>query len=259
MRVDPIAGFEDGSQRIVGYKATFETAASPPPHSHRRGQIAYCPDAPLRVTAGGSTFVLGRDQAAWIPGDLLHRLSATTRRTALNLYIEPAYASSLGNRPRVLGLGPLERELIRTAAEAGVPDLADAAHGRLVEVLFDRLRPTQRLHGTLAIPSDRALARLQEEWLAGSGRDIDLSECAARLAVSPRTLQRRVLAATGLTFRRWRQKVVLFAAVEPLLRGCPVKVLAADCGYASASAFVAAFRAVFGITPGELQRQQVAE
>ena len=42
-----------------------------------------------------------------------------------------------------------------------------------------------------------------------------------------------------------------------LLGGAPVKLVALDCGYTSASAFIAAFKAVFGLTPGQYVKRLV--
>jgi AraC-like DNA-binding protein/quercetin dioxygenase-like cupin family protein len=253
MQVDPVAGFEDGAARVVGVRARFEAANQPAAHRHRRGQFAYCPDAPLVVEAGERLFVLGPGEAAWIPGGLPHALSARSARTALNLYIEPGATALLGETPALFKVGGLERELVSALADGGRAEAGQPAHERLVDVLFDRLRPA-RPTGTLLLPADPALAAIQQRWLAGDDRERDLAAWADRLALSPRSLQRRIFAATGLPFRAWRQRVVLTACFDPLIRGLPVKIVAADAGYASASAFVAAFRRTFGVTPGEFCR-----
>ena len=253
MQVDPVAGFEDGTARVVGVRARFEAANQPPPHRHRRGQLAHCPDAPLTVQAGDRLFLLGPGEAIWIPGSLPHALGARSGRTALNLYVEPGSTALLGDRPALFSVGGLERELVITLAASGRAEIGRPAHERLVDVLFDRLRPT-RPAGTLRLPADPALAAMQRRWLAGEEREHELAIWAERLAISPRTLQRRILAATGMPFRAWRQRVVLTACFDPLIRGLPVKVVAADAHYASTSAFVAAFRRTFGLTPGELAR-----
>jgi AraC-like DNA-binding protein len=42
----------------------------------------------------------------------------------------------------------------------------------------------------------------------------------------------------------------MLGALERLAAGAPTKQVAADAGYATASAFIAAFRSLFGTTPG---------
>jgi AraC-like DNA-binding protein len=47
----------------------------------------------------------------------------------------------------------------------------------------------------------------------------------------------------------WRQKARLIRGAVALSGGAPVAVTAADCGYESPSAFIAAFKRQFGVTP----------
>jgi AraC-like DNA-binding protein len=47
----------------------------------------------------------------------------------------------------------------------------------------------------------------------------------------------------------WRRRALLLGAIERLAAGAPVKAAAAAAGYATPSAFVAAFRKRFGVTP----------
>src|SRR3546814_2669889 len=67
-------------------------------------------------------------------------------------------------------------------------------------------------------------------------------------------VQTCALPISGLSFRLWRRWARLLRAVDPLLLGTPIKAVAADAGYASACAFVAAFGETFGLTPGGLRR-----
>ena len=76
-----------------------------------------------------------------------------------------------------------------------------------------------------------------------------------RLGVGARTLRRRVQAETGLSYRDWRRILGLTVAAERLLAGGRVTDVAFETGYAGTSAFVAAFRAAFQVTPGESQRR----
>ena len=68
--------------------------------------------------------------------------------------------------------------------------------------------------------------------------------------MSARTLERRFLAETGLTVAGWGRQARLLQGLRGLAAGQPVKRVAQAAGYRSASAFVAAFRVVFGQTPG---------
>ena len=66
---------------------------------------------------------------------------------------------------------------------------------------------------------------------------------------SPRTLLRLFVTETGLTFSQWRAHARLQAGISSLAEGRPVASVAGQVGYATPSAFVAAFRRVTGYTP----------
>ena len=52
-----------------------------------------------------------------------------------------------------------------------------------------------------------------------------------------------------MSLGRWRRQGALLASLERLGAGASVKQAAAIAGYATPSAFIAAFRAQFGTTP----------
>jgi len=60
---------------------------------------------------------------------------------------------------------------------------------------------------------------------------------------------------TGLSFRGWRQRARLLSSLGALENGDSVTNTALACGYDSTSAFIAAFKGLFGFTPGELFKQ----
>ncbi|WP_292959489.1 helix-turn-helix domain-containing protein [Novosphingobium sp. UBA1939] len=67
--------------------------------------------------------------------------------------------------------------------------------------------------------------------------------------MTERTLQRRFLDETGLTFGQWHQQARLLFALERLARGDRIIDVAMDSGYTSQSAFTAMFRRHFGAPP----------
>ncbi|MEQ9511252.1 MAG: helix-turn-helix domain-containing protein, partial [Alloalcanivorax xenomutans] len=69
--------------------------------------------------------------------------------------------------------------------------------------------------------------------------------------LSARTLSRRFPQETGLSFQRWRQRARLLRALERLANDIPVTTVALELGYDNVSAFIAAFRDRFGVTPGK--------
>jgi len=68
---------------------------------------------------------------------------------------------------------------------------------------------------------------------------------------SSRTLARLFRAETGLSFRQWRQQERMTEAMGALTPGVSPAKAAFLAGYASQPGFGAAFRALFGMTPGQ--------
>jgi AraC-like DNA-binding protein len=66
---------------------------------------------------------------------------------------------------------------------------------------------------------------------------------------SARTLYRRFLRETGITFARWKQQARLLEAIRRLADGTPVTAVAIDLGYESPSAFSTMFRRAQGMAP----------
>jgi AraC-like DNA-binding protein len=77
---------------------------------------------------------------------------------------------------------------------------------------------------------------------------LSLSDAAARLALSPRTLQRR-LRESNTTFEELRFRATLNRAEELLLIGSDVKDVSYTLGFSSPSAFSTAFRRARGRSP----------
>ena len=80
--------------------------------------------------------------------------------------------------------------------------------------------------------------------------DRDLAAWGRLVGASSRTLARAFVAETGMTFGAWRTQVRLLASLPLLAAGMPVATVARRVGYATPSAFVAAFRRVTDTTPG---------
>jgi AraC-like DNA-binding protein len=102
------------------------------------------------------------------------------------------------------------------------------------------------------LPLPETLRRLLHEALAQ--RIVSVEDAAARLAVHPRTLNRR-LQAEGLNFRRLKA-AVQYEAARLLLRATdlPVEEIAAALGYAEVSSFSRSFAAWAGCGPAAWRR-----
>ncbi|MEV4111842.1 helix-turn-helix transcriptional regulator [Nonomuraea sp. NPDC049695] len=220
-------------------------------HRHDTHQIVYACRGVLSVTTGAGTWVAPANRAIWIPAGTVHehRAHGDTDLRLVGLTDNP-----LGlDRPAVLAVGPLLRELI-------IAYTADAHHNsrendggeraRLWAVLLDQLRraPEQPLH--LPTAQDPRLAAVCAILHRDPADSRTLAQLAARVGTSDRTLARLCRRELGMSFPQWRTQLRLHHALLLLADGVPVTAVAHRCGWASASAFIDVFRRAFGYTPG---------
>ncbi|KGS12255.1 AraC family transcriptional regulator, partial [Pseudomonas coronafaciens] len=102
------------------------------------------------------------------------------------------------------------------------------------------------------LPRHPRLLGLCNELIEEPGQLITLHDWADRLGTSEKTLMRLFQRETGLSFRGWRQRARLLSSLSALEEGASVTRTALACGYDSTSAFIAAFKGLFGYTPGDL-------
>ena len=101
----------------------------------------------------------------------------------------------------------------------------------------------------LPLPESPELAQLCERVLADLSKRSHCGRDAEDMHMSSRTLYRRFLRETGITFARWKQQARLLEAIRRLADGASVTETALDLGYESTSAFSAMFRRSLGATP----------
>jgi AraC-like DNA-binding protein len=81
----------------------------------------------------------------------------------------------------------------------------------------------------------------------------ELAVIARASGASPRTLQRLFLDETGFGFSDWRLRLRLLHAATLLGDGASVTEAGLEAGYASTSAFIAAFKKQLGRTPARMR------
>ncbi|WP_188194945.1 AraC family transcriptional regulator [Nonomuraea sp. SYSU D8015] len=220
-------------------------------HRHDTHQIVYACRGVLSVTTNAGTWVAPANRAIWVPAGTVHehRAHGDTDLRLVGLTGNPLAL----DRPAVLAVGPLLRELIiaytdDTAGGATPDDGGERA--RLLAVLLDRLRraPEQPFH--LPAPEDPRLAAVCAILHRDPADGRTLARLAAAAGTSERTLARLCRRELGMSFPQWRTQLRLHHALLLLADGVPVTAVAHRCGWASASAFIDVFRRAFGYTPG---------
>lgn len=234
------------------------------PHAHPWAQLAAAASGVLRITAGAMTYLVPAWRAVWIPPGVEHLVNAVEAADMRAIYLHRHEAgvtpsSAIGQDPvwahcRVLQMSPLLRELILQMDPHGDDEPPPAAEtlareallGALLQNELQRAAPVQL---GIELPQDRRLRRLCDAMLAEPTRHAVLADWASEAGASPRTVARLFQDELGTTFQRWRVQVLLGHATTLAARGWPMRLIAAELGYANASAFGAMVRRSVGLSP----------
>ncbi|EFL27607.1 LOW QUALITY PROTEIN: AraC family transcriptional regulator, partial [Streptomyces himastatinicus ATCC 53653] len=144
---------------------------------------------------------------------------------------------------------------VRRGLDGAHTGCCERAAGRAESVLPDLLHPLPALPIDVPQPVDERVRAVADALLADPSDRRSLASHARAVGVSRRTLTRLFVDDTGMSFDRWRVHVRLRAALSLLAEGQPVSRVAHAVGYATPSAFLAAFRRTVGTTPALPQRR----
>ena len=219
-------------------------------HDHPWGQLVYARTGVMQVMTPGAAWTVPPTRAIWLPPRRRHEIAMQGEVAMRTLYIAPERAAPLPAEAAALEVEPLLRELILHVLGVGMLDPLRPADDRLAGLLIDRIVAARPVDLYLPWPDDPRALALAERLRAAPTERTDISALATEAGASLRTLQRLFLSETGLTIEAWRQKARLVHAASLLSLGASVTNAAADCGYDSLSAFIAAFQRQFGVTPG---------
>ncbi|MEV0698818.1 helix-turn-helix transcriptional regulator [Saccharopolyspora sp. NPDC050389] len=215
-------------------------------HSHPQHQLAWTRRGVLGVAVGDVHWVLPPTLALWLPGGVVHRTGATRDAVLSSLYFEPDRCGLDWAEPTPVAVDGLLAQLI---AYLGRDDLADDARLRGEAVVLDLLRPLPTTPIDVPHPVDERVRAVADALLADPADQRSLEAHARAVGVSRRTLTRLFVHDTGMSFDRWRTHARLRAALTLLAEGQPVSRVAHAVGYATPSAFLAAFKRTVGTSP----------
>jgi AraC-like DNA-binding protein len=214
--------------------------------------LIYAGSGVMRVRAAGKLWIVPPARAVWVPAEAEHEIHGLGDFAMRTLYFPAEMAAGLASECEALDVTPLLRELVLEAVVQCPIDTDDAAGMRLAQVVIDRIAEARTLPLQLPLPKDPRALRLVERLQADPACEAELPELAREAGASTRTIQRLFLAETGLAFSHWRQRLRLLHAAAALGGGMSVTEAGLAAGYAGTSAFIAAFRRHFGVTPSRL-------
>lgn len=237
------------------------------PHSHAWAQVVFSTSGVCRVTAEQHSFIVPPSRAVWVPPGVVHAVTVVERAELRTLYLReatpgagpPALDGAAGGdwgRCRVLEVSALLRELVlQLAAEPGTA-AASPRERHLAAVVCDELARARPVPMGVVLPADKRLRALCEAVIHDPVRHPGLEGWAAEAGASPRTVARLFRQELDTSFGQWRQQVLLAKALSMAAQRRPMNHIAAELGYASASAFSAMVRRSVGLPPSQLLSAQ---
>lgn len=219
-------------------------------HRHAPGQLLGLFTGLLTVRTGLGAWVIPTTRAVWVPPNHPHAAFSHGPFFGWAVYVRPDKCEGLPAQPRAIEVSGLLREAVARAApwEIGVPDRVQA---NVMQVILDEIAMSPADTFRLPMPGDARLRRIASALVDNPADARTLDEWSAWANAAPRTVSRRFVEETGLTFTAWRQRARLLRALELLASGQPVGTVALDLGYDNASAFISLFRRTFHTTPGK--------
>jgi AraC-like DNA-binding protein len=225
-------------------------------HAHREAQLLFASSGTMQVHTEGGRWLVPPQLAVWVPARRAHALDALSDVEMWTIYYDErachrwAPAAAL-DREFALRVTPLLRDLILALFDT-------TAHGEkaelIVRLILHELTETEDAPTFLPLPDSDIGRRVAELALADPGARVDLTALARRAATSPRTISRLFPRETGLTFKAWRHRARIVAAIDRLSGGATIAQAVSYGGFASTAAFAFAFRRVTGMTAGQFLR-----
>jgi AraC-like DNA-binding protein len=218
-------------------------------HQHARGQLFGSNSGLLSLVSETANFVVPPDYAIWIPPGLPHGARSHGPFAGWSIYIAPGACTGLPDTVLVGALSPFLKQAVRKAAnwpdkrELGPPQI------NLARVILDEIAALTPMPLSLPLPRDPRARRIARAIADDPAAKTDLAGWGRWAGIAPRTLTRRFIDETGMSFSAWRQRACLIRALELIATGNPITHVALDVGYDSLSAFIAMFRRELGVTP----------
>ncbi|NNM65139.1 MAG: helix-turn-helix transcriptional regulator [Burkholderiales bacterium] len=238
-----------GGAELIAVSVRNEVAFDPTPHVHARGTLFLLTEGLVAVETARGRFLAPPRGIGWMPPGVPHAVQSYGPTVGFGAFLAAEFCGDLPAEPTNFQASPLA-VMVMQRAVAWAPDKPlGPAQMRLLLVLLDEIRQTPTEPLQLPWPTDARLLAIARALLADVANPRRLEQWARWADISPRSLSRKFVQETGMTFAQWRQWARLTQALEWLATGLAVKHVALSLGYDSVSAFIKVFRQTLGTTP----------
>ncbi|MBT9382243.1 helix-turn-helix transcriptional regulator [Pseudooceanicola sp. CBS1P-1] len=222
-------------------------------HAHAGAQLIHATRGVMEIRTDRALWLVPPGQGLLMPARTPHEMRARGPVSLRTLYFAPVDPLiGPGSEPQVLAVTALLRALI-LALLAPPRHAGDDPErtGHLAALIRSEIVRAGPAGLRLPVARDRRLALVCDALLADPGDARGLEAWAAHAGASPRTLARLFEAEFGMSFTLWRQRLRVVSAVPRLVAQEPVTSVALSLGYETPGAFIAVFRKLTGMTPGQ--------
>jgi len=227
----------------------YPRGAQVPEHAHASDQLIYATQGIMEVTSGQSVWVIPPEFALWIPAKTSHRIRMDGIVRMRTLYFRPGLVTRGPAHGTVLHISSFMRELIVEAVRLGKLRMQNQYESALRDVLVHHLEQAEPAPTFVTMPTDPRARAVAQAILSAQAQSPTLADLCSNAGVSIRTVQRIFQKEVGIDLDAWRRQARLTKAMQLLIAGASVKEVAFAVGYGQPSAFVQAFRRLFGATP----------
>jgi AraC-like DNA-binding protein/quercetin dioxygenase-like cupin family protein len=229
-------------------------------HSHARHQLIYSLSGRIILQSRDARWLLPPQRAAWIPAGVEHK-TTLDRAEAVSVYFK-SFPRGKGGDIHIIRANTLMREMLVYAGRWPANKDMTGKESPLRKSYFETLANLcldwiqQELPFRLPEPKHPDVQKAVQHLLANLDT-ADLENAAKASSQSTRTLRRRFLPDTGLTWQQYALHARMLHAMDALMttRQSVLEVSLA-IGYASPSAFTTAFLGFTGTTPAAFRRGQ---
>ncbi|HVL76296.1 MAG TPA: helix-turn-helix transcriptional regulator [Noviherbaspirillum sp.] len=240
---------------IVFRAASIPADGAYPVHRHTWGEFVYSFSGVIEVRIGARQYLAPPQYGIWLPPDVEHQGLNRYEACHSSLYVAATLCEGLPHEACALTVSPLVRAMLEHLREHPPQWPHSAQDGRLLQVVVDQLGSAARAGSYLPTTEDPLLGAVLAMLEADPGDTRSVAQLAQAVHTTERTLVRRCQRELGMSLSEWRQRLRVVKAMPLLEAGEKIEAIALDLGYGSASAFIAMFRRLMGVTPDEYRRQ----
>lgn len=228
-----------------GVRLNKRNKAETPAHAHPCIQVLCVTRGAINLVTDERSCLVFPGFLVLIPARLRHRAWALGEVAGWSTYLPDGLREA--DKVVVLRSSELLRAILQRVAAMGrlSRNKSDSCLKWLVQ---DELQRAGPFDPGVPFPVSPGLRLVANRIFAGTSM-LAVRDCARLAAMSERNFSRKFKLEAGLSFERWRRRVLNEVALKLLLSGKRVAEVAEQTGFQTVSAFIASFRARFGASP----------